>query len=49
MKYVDDCLSVEKVCFLGTEKVNVNGQELTVARANKMENHVKSVEYNASR
>ena len=49
MKYVDDCLSIEKLPFLGGERVNANGVENIPVRAVKSESHFRTVEYNAER
>ena len=49
MKYVDDCLSIEKLPFLGGESVNANGIENIPVRAVKSQSHFRTVEYNAER
>ena len=48
VKYVDDCLSVEKVSFSNAEKINANGKINALARASKTESHLQTVEYNSA-
>ena len=48
VKYVDDCLSVEKVSFSNAEIINANSQTNALARANKSQDHFRTVEYNAA-
>ena len=47
-KYVDDCLSVEKVFMKGAEKFNVDGQITALSIAPKTQAHFRTVEYNLS-
>ena len=49
MKYVDDCLSIEKLPFLGGERDNANGVKNIPVRAVKSQSHFRTVEYNAER
>ena len=49
IKYVDDCLSLEKVLFKDAVKLQVNGETIGLARASKTESHFRTVKYNASR
>ena len=41
-------MSVEKVSFSDAEKINANNQTNALARANKSEDHFRTVEYNAT-
>ena len=47
VKYVDDCLSLEKVCFSNGLKLQINGVEMSVVKAVKSEHHFCTVESNA--
>ena len=48
VKYVDDCLSIEKLCYSGAERFNVNGSTYALARAMKSESHFNTIEFNAA-
>ena len=47
-KYVDDCLSIEKQGFLGGQEYVENDQTYISVRAQKSENHLRTVEFNSS-
>ena len=47
VKYVDDCLAIEKVSFSGAETVAADGTETAIVRAVKTQNHFCTIEYNA--
>ena len=49
IKYVDDCLSVEKVFFKDAIRVQINGRNVGLAKAAKTKSHFRNVEYNANR
>ena len=49
IKYVNDCLSLEKVFFKDAVKIQVNWETIGLARASKTQSHFQTVEYNASR
>lgn len=44
---MDDCLSIEKVCFSNGLKLKINGVEMSVVKAIKSEVHFRTVENNA--
>ena len=48
LKYVDDCLSLEKLCFSNAERFNVDGRMHALSSAMKTQSHFNTVEYNAA-
>ena len=48
LKFVDDCLSLEKLHFKDLEQINVNGDSLALSRAVKTQQQFRTIEYNAS-
>ena len=49
LKYVDDCLSIEKVYFKESEKLNVDNTRYALSRAAKTQDQFRTVEFNAGR
>ena len=49
VKYVDDCLAIEKLNYAGTTKIHDSGNDYARVRAIKCQDHFRTVEYNASR
>ena len=47
MKYIDDCLTVEKVYMKKAEKYNIDGHVTALSVAPKTQAHFRTVEYNA--
>ena len=48
LKYVDDCLSLEKVHFKESEKINVEENCIALSRATSTQDQFRTIEYNAS-
>ena len=48
-KYIDDCLTVEKVYMKRAETFNVDGRITALSKAPKTQKHFRTVEYNAGR
>ena len=48
VKYVDDCLSIERLCFSGAEHFNANGETYALARAIKSQSLFNTIEFNAA-
>ena len=48
LKYVDDCLSVEKLSFFDAVRINVDGKNLAVTKASKSQRHFDTVSINAA-
>ena len=49
LKYVDDCLSIEKLPFKNALRLNINGRSVSVVKAIKTNVHFRTVSANAMR
>ena len=48
LKYVEDCLAIEKIVFKSALRLNINGRQVSVSKATKSNAHFRTVSFNAS-
>ena len=49
VKYVDDCLFLERVSYTGAERFNMDGEVIALTKASQSENVFRTVENNAAK